>query len=92
MLSARHEALGPHGEQPPWPELRLEPFPAVWSWLRPHNNNPASVRRGKIWCRNRFYLQLRAPGGSVTQKHPLGRALLEAPIMVGVFRIPQISH
>lgn len=44
--------------------------------------------------RNCFYFQgqLRATGGSVTQKCPLRRARLQAPITAEEFQIPRIRH
>lgn len=39
-----------------------------------------------------FQGQLRATGGSVTQKCPLDRAPLKAPITAEEFQIPRISH
>lgn len=68
-----------------------EPGPCT----QPYNNKPTSanacVREGKVWLRNCFYFQgqLRATGGSVTQKYPLDRA---RPITAEEFQIPRISR
>lgn len=74
-------------------EPGAKPLPGWDRALLPsHPSDLALLLASKIWWRNGFYLQLRAPGGSITQKFPLGRALLKAPIVAEGFRIPKISH